>query len=93
MLQIEKKINSIHFVNFAELKTTVTIVREAISRFSLTITCSRDLSVISSHSYPNCSTCFVVELEALCRIGFDVIRKGCRLGEFVLILSYFGRWI
>ena len=48
---------------------------------------------ISSHSYPNCWTCFVVELEALYRVGFDVILWSCRLGEFVLMLSYFACWI
>ena len=34
-----------------------------------------------------------VFLKFLYRVGFDVIRKGCRLGEFVLMLSYFGCWI
>ena len=54
---------------------------------------SQDPSVISSHSYPNCWMCFVVELKFFYRVGFDVIHKGCRLGEFVLMLSYFGCWI
>ena len=44
---------------------------------------SQDPSAISSRSYPNCSTCFVVELEALYHVGFDMILWGCRLGEFV----------
>ena len=57
------------------------------------VTCSQELSAISSRSYLNCWACFVVKLEALYRVGFDVIRKGCRLGEFVLMLSYFGCWI
>ena len=30
---------------------------------------------------------------SLYRVGFDMICKGCRQGEFVLILSYFGCWI
>ena len=32
-------------------------------------------------------------LKLLYRVGLDVIRKGFRLEEFVLMLSYFGYWI
>ena len=32
-------------------------------------------------------------LKLLYRVGLDVIRKGFRLGEFVLMLSYFDYWI
>ena len=35
----------------------------------------------------------LLNLKFFYGVGFDVIHKGCRLGEFVLMLSYFGCWI